>query len=92
MSVILGVPMHGRWPKQPTYQGRNDSLKNGRNDPGEKTEGRSDPDSVPVNSIRLTCGFPKQTQIWVHKNEEFMIKESFKAFLVNLYGEITMDI
>ena len=39
-------------------------LKNGRNDqaqndPDEKTEGRSDPDSVPVNSIRLTCGFAK---------------------------------
>ena len=54
MSVILGVLMHGRWPKQPTYQGRNDSPKNGRNDlggndPDETTEGLSDPDSVPVN-------------------------------------------
>ena len=67
-------------------------LKIDRNDPDEKTEGRSDPDSVPVNSIRLTCGFPKQTLILVHKNQEFMIKESFKAFFVNIYGEITMDI
>ena len=42
MSVILGVPMHGRWPKQPIYQGRNDSLKKwpkqpGRNDQAETT-------------------------------------------------------
>ena len=39
MSVILGVLMHGRWPKQPTYQGRNDSPKNWPKQPRPKPQG-----------------------------------------------------
>ena len=43
MSVILGVPVHGRWPKQPTYKGRNDSPKNWPERPGRKDRGPKRP-------------------------------------------------